>query len=333
MQTIFYPSEHRVVDTHTEIQNRYIKLVEEQGTDAANKWIVSVSGGFESSYPAQIRFEWENDGTAENYFEISESESFSEVFSEKNADSFFVITNLKVGQKYYYRINGGAVCTFETKDNKFRFIHMDGAINARDLGGINIKQGLIYRGSEVNIERRLTEYGKYIWKNQLKIKTEVTLRKEAINVFDPSYPCDFAVYKYLPYRPYIEAFEEEHIRGIVNIMEFFADEDNYPIYFHCREGADRTGMVAMYLRALLGEDEEDIFIDYDLTSLAAFSHTCPENIYAIGPRDRNNQYFQEFIDKINEYKGSTLNEKIESFLLECGVREQSIANIKKILAK
>ena len=41
-------------------------------------------------------------------------------------------------------------------------------------------------------------------------------------------------------------------------MEFFAEEENYPIYFHCRGGADRTGMIAMLLRAIAGVSDETI---------------------------------------------------------------------------
>jgi hypothetical protein len=48
----------------------------------------------------------------------------------------------------------------------------------RDVGGINIKEGLVYRGCEINHEYRLTEEGKAIFKDQLGIRTEINLRKE-----------------------------------------------------------------------------------------------------------------------------------------------------------
>lgn len=59
----------------------------------------------------------------------------------------------------------------------------------------------------------------------------------------------------------MKIFEEEYKENICEIMNFFAEESNYPIYFHCMGGADRTRMIALYLQALVGEAEEDIYLD------------------------------------------------------------------------
>ena len=58
----------------------------------------------------------------------------------------------------------------------------------------------------------------------------------------------------------IEAF-----RDTINLI---ADEQNIPVYFHCRGGKDRTGFAAMLLLALLDVDEEIIMDDYLLTQRA-----------------------------------------------------------------
>ena len=53
------------------------------------------------------------------------------------------------------------------------------------------------------------------------------------------------------------------------VLEIFADEKNYPIYFHCAVGADRTGTIGMYLDTILGMSSEDILLNYNFTSLAS----------------------------------------------------------------
>ena len=42
----------------------------------------------------------------------------------------------------------------------------------------------------------------------------------------------------------------------------FLDPANYPIDFHCIAGQDRTGAVAFILNALLGVEEEELYLDW-----------------------------------------------------------------------
>ena len=190
------------------------------------------------------------------------------------------------------------------------------------MGGINIKQGLLYRGAEINEEFVISDLGKKAVK-QLKIKTEVNLRKEAAYTGTVSAAGDEVRYKQLPYRPYLEIFEEEHREGVVAIMEFLAEEENYPVYFHCLAGADRTGMIALYLRALLGESDEDILTDYELTSLSPYA----------GFRSRYAEYFTEFLDEFNKIPGAMLADKTERFLLDSQVKPETLDRIRKIIGK
>ena len=50
-------------------------------------------------------------------------------------------------------------------------------------------------------------------------------------------------------------------------LKVFCDEANYPIYFHCKAGADRTGTLAFFLEGICGCSQTDIDIDYELTSV------------------------------------------------------------------
>ena len=331
MTTLIYPLNEAIVDTYTDIQNEFIDLIRRDGITAALDWLLPKKDGTELSFPEPIRFSWEGAEDGGYTFEISENEDFSSSYREKTADPFFVMTNLKIGQRYYWRVNGEDYRTFVTRDNRYRFLEVDGALNVRDIGGINIKQGMIFRGSDIENKYEITDIGRSVLRDILKIKTELNVRKDGAPAKEKSSIGDSVAYKCLPYRPYNEAFEDEHRRGIVRIMEFLADEDNYPIYIHCLGGADRTGMVALFLRALLGESDDDILTDYELTSLSSYAYGLTEGVDSLGYRSRESDYLRNFLTSFNEYKGETLGEKTESFLLECGVGRETIEKIRKIL--
>ena len=332
MITLIYPINGSVVDTHTEIQKKFISLIREEGITKALEWLLPFKKEGELSFPEPIKFAWSNGGKKEYTFELSEREDFSSSYTVKTASPGCSVTNLKIGTRYYWRVNGGSFSTFRTEDSKFRFIEAEGALNVRDFGGINIEQGLLYRGSEISDEYKLTEDGKKAMRD-LNIKTEVSLRQYDDISDRESCIGEGVVCKRMPYRPYTEIFLDEHRRELVDIMKFLADEKNYPIYFHCLGGADRTGMLAIYLRALMDEEEEDILTDYELTSLSAYAFGRAEGVSALGYRSRTADYFQSFYSLFNEYSGTNLREKTEAFLIECGVESATIQKIRNIIRK
>ena len=332
MCVLISPANNAVIDLYTAVQAEFIEKIEKQGIAAALDWLLPIKCESELTYPVAVEFSWEPDASSAYVFELAQNEAFCAPFVTKTKEPHFTLTNLEVGKKYYWRINGGNHHVFETVKRQYRFIKIDGALNVRDLGGIRIKQGLIYRGSEINREYKITEDGIRAWK-QLGIKTEINLRKDAGSEFATSCIGPDVGYKYLPYRPYSEVFEEMHRKELVDIMECLADANNYPIYFHCLGGADRTGMIALFLRGLLGENEESILTDYELTSLSSYAYGKAEGVSALGFRSRYTEYFQRFYDRFKACPGNTLQEKTTAFLLECGVLPQTISKIKHILAQ
>ena len=332
-QTQVYPPEGFVFDTHTNIQNEFIEKITLSGIDNALTWLGSVKDDKECSYPQALTFEWEEMPSCEYVFELSESEGFEDSYSCIASTNSHCVTNLKVGTKYYWRINGGKKHSFSTKDNHIRFIKIDGALNVRDIGGNRIKQGLVYRGSDLGYRYRITDSGKDEFVNNLKIKTEIELRKEREGDSHSAVGNQVA-YKWLPYRPYKEIFEEEHQRGICKIMEFLSDENNYPVYIHCLGGADRTGMIALFLRALVNESDEFIHLDYEMTSLSTYALGAAEGAAATGFRSRNHTYYTEFLDMLDAYApGKSLHEKVKQFLYACDVTAGCIEKIVNIIKK
>lgn len=333
MKKGFSPDEGAIVDTHTELQDEFIDRIHAHGTTAALEWLLPYKTEVELCLPKRLCFSWPEDGSESYLLELAESADFHDAQAIRTEGTTAELTNLKIGQDYFWRINGSDTRTFTTADSKYRFIKVGGLLNVRDVGGINIKQGLIYRGADLQNGYEITEEGKRVFTEELKIKTELNLRRDTDFPYPHSPAGESVRYVRLVYRPYREIFEDEHRRGIVDIMNFLADEDNYPTYIHCLGGADRTGMIALYLRAIAGESDEDMLTDYELTSLSTYALGLTEGVADTGFRNRNSEYFTTFLDMLSEYNGNTLGERLISFLLDCGVGQKTLDKIRSIIKK
>lgn len=107
-------------------------------------------------------------------------------------------------------------------------------------------------------------------------------------------------------------------RFIKNAFAVFLDSANYPIDFHCIAGADRTGALAAVLEALLGVSEDDIAIDYAMTSLSTS-----------GVRDA--AMCRKMLKAFNRYPGESLKERVEAYVLDCGFTSDDIAKFRGIM--
>ena len=104
-------------------------------------------------------------------------------------------------------------------------------------------------------------------------------------------------------------------------FETLADENNYPIDFHCAIGKDRTGCMAYLVEALCGMNEEDLYRDYLFSNFAKISGICEVS-------DIDDRYGAT----IKNYEGATLQEKTYNYLnQEIGVSVQNLDSIKNIL--
>lgn len=333
MARLISPEDGFVFDTHTDIQNTFIQKIHAEGIDAALEWLLGVKNDIERTYPRTLSLKWADDGAAIHTVEVSETDDFADPFiSVTVSGTECEIENLKIGQKYFWRVDGGEMRTFTTAQGAPRFIKIDGALNVRDIGGGKIKQGLLYRGSELERYFNITEAGKHTFCDVLKIRTQMDLRIECQGKLEKSPAGDSVALVQLGYRPYMEVFEDQHKAGICRIMEFLTHEENYPVYFHCMGGADRTGMIALYLRALAGESDDEIHTDYELTGLSTYAGGAAEG--ATGFRNRKASYYTAFLDALEEFApGGTLAEKVPAFLIHCGVPQAQIAKILSIIKK
>ncbi|MBQ8524557.1 MAG: tyrosine-protein phosphatase [Clostridia bacterium] len=158
-----------------------------------------------------------------------------------------------------------------------RFIFAEGTANFRDLGGLatydgkRTRQGCVYRcaalDSEIESNYDLTERGTRVLRDIVKLRCELDIRREAFGVKKSSVLGDSVKYLQIIGRGYDYFFLPEEKEGRRRLVEALADENNYPICFHCAGGADRTGTLALFILALLGVPRSLIELDYNITTL------------------------------------------------------------------
>lgn len=203
------------------------------------------------------------------------------VYNINSSENTYRVRNLRADTLYYWRIeviNTGdhiycsEVDSFKTLPGR-RIISLDGVKNFRDLGeiktlnGYKIKQGLLFRGGQIDTEERhFTDSDLNEVREHFKIKTELDLRKPeqlgySANGRSPiGEDVKYIHLSAVEYNNFVSAKTNEQ-----QIMQVFADFDNYPILFHCQYGADRTGTVAFLLEALVGVEMQELTKDYELT--------------------------------------------------------------------
>ena len=174
-----------------------------------------------------------------------------------------------------------------------RTILIEGVSNTRDLGGnvgLNgkrMQEGLIYRGMGLEA---ITTKGENEFKNELGIKTEIDLRnvgEGTENFLNLSnyyhYPSPLDYYSNSGNVWGIEWLGDGTlVPNFGNAVKVLADKNNYPVYFHCSVGRDRTGWMGLCLNLLCGVSEEvalkefclSLFCTSILSSVkSGYSHT------------------------------------------------------------
>ena len=164
--------------------------------------------------------------------------------------------------------------------------------NVRDLGGKysngpEIKTGLLLRGAKLG---SLTKRDETYLKKQYGDLVIIDLRTERERSERPDKTYDFE-YRVMPIfdmeKPgvthaknnvteilaslptmdelYSMMLHNEHLENLRNVVRFIMTSEK-PVYFHCTEGKDRTGMVGAILLLSLGVSREEVINDYLITN-------------------------------------------------------------------
>lgn len=348
-----------IVDFHSPVQKDYLDggIPEEIDHSIAD-------GKRENSKPVPLNLSWES-AQEEGSFEVllSEDPSFEKAKRLKTESENVEVSNLKLATTYYWKVRQGgmesAVSSFSTIDGGPRNLDVDGVTNVRDIGGWEvgggkrIRQGLLYRGARLNnsypegwtkdggdlgysFEKEITEEGEKEFQEDLGIKTEIDLRLSQRNGY-PGLPPEeelFSAVDGVNYIPIptggsanINACKEQ----IKQVFDLFAIEENYPIYFHCNIGTDRTGMIAYLLNAFLGVNEIDLFYDYMFSN---FGLIAVPNAYDSDPTYKDLTDLTKASGAsgvVNSFSGTTLSEKAKNCLLSCEIEESTLEKVRSIL--
>ncbi len=236
---------------------------------------------------------------------------------------------------------------------------LDGACNVRELGGhptVNGGQTLFHRflrSDSLSMltardERFLYDYG---------VRAIIDLRDQSEVANDPDRPIGSDVIcTNIPllglnladaeqarasfeaerlsmtsmYRSMLENYE-----AVRACMRFIADAPEGCVLFHCAVGKDRTGVLAMLLLSLAGVDKWDIVADYVQTR----PHLMRSHIWKAQWDDPSLRKWRPVLDSkasVIEQTYDLLNDEhegVENYLLECGVRDEDAAAVRRRLVE
>lgn len=337
--------------------------------------ILSTYGKYNLAYQ-NTTFRWESDGSTKYTVYFADNEKFEDAICYETEDIYIDQCGIFYpGKTYYWKVEGNSegscspVDTFRTMDAPVRYITTNEVINVRDLGGWNteagekVNYGFIYRGGKTNPYggNELNEEDVELFKEQLGIRTEIDLRtanqddgsqtesvfgKDVLYVKAPIVGYTYILPSFSQEEPK-RAFDEIYTNSIQVIFKVLSRKENYPVYFHCNAGADRTGTLAFLINGLLGVSYEDLTRDFELTSFSAGGNRWRSMIdkqtglfddTGVMQDDAGNYVAWEFFYQklMNEYgkKDGTLQDAIENYLkTECFISDEEIQSIKQIMLK
>ena len=223
-------------------------------------------------------------------------------------------------------------------DNVYpRNLKIDGMTNCRDMGGGRelvdggyIKQGLIYRTSSTSswaygrgaVPDTITNDGKEVLFNQLGCVTEVNVNNSGSSVQG--------------IKNYVEAYMwydsgKHHLyrnaEPIKTVFHALANPDNYPLFYHCRIGTDRTGLCAILISGLLGVPENLIYQDYLFSNFG----NIQEKRYIGEKAGRDN--ILNYINDLKAFPGEKFHNKVYNYLLSIGIPASELNSVIDILTE
>ena len=289
---------------------------------------------------------------------ISETPDFSDpkyLFSKKDCtiSASPADTKFKIGQKYYWKVTSfskkdvkgktvteSASASFLTEGLVPRWISIKGRVgNIRDLGGYltldgkRVKQNIVFRGQGLNDnsgdgeipgKNSLMVVDLYYFLKDVKIHTDLDLRSNRETANMKVSPLGETVqFIHHSSSAYGGIFSKGGKSAMAKNFRVFCNPKNYPIYFHCIGGADRTGSLAVVLEAILGVPEKEIEMDYERTFY-------PGMRCYLGSAWKAFQTLKEGIMKYGK-DGNSLQKCAELYLLDCGITPEEIEKFRSIM--
>lgn len=209
------------------------------------------------------------------------------------------LRNMMPGQKYWYKVEDGSgtlVSGAFTAAGQLRMIAIDDGFNIRDLGGWKglgghrLRYGEIYRGGSLggtdqygNADATLSEDSRKELR-RIGIRAQLDLRagtNEGRYRFEDSFHSYSRDGATVPGADFNDTQTDDGAynadASVVSDLAWIIYElkQGRPVYFNCRQGADRTGTVAFVIEGLTGcfqaandKGANQMAVDYELTSFS-----------------------------------------------------------------
>ena len=237
---------------------------------------------------------------------------------------FKIVANFTDGKK-----QSSDVKTFKVTEQAPRNLYVGNMPNFRDMGGRTtyaggkIKQGLIYRGSGSKFDNGTpsNDEAKRILTEQFGVKTEINVADKTdnnVNLSGVNLENCYMDYGAVPYSNL--ARNSVKIRQVMDIL---ADESNYPLFYHCRIGTDRTGITGIMINGLLGVPFNEALQDYGFSNFAPIDNQR----YPHKPNDTNGDDIAKYIDELLALPGETFQEQVYLALRMIGVSAEKLDKI------
>ena len=169
---------------------------------------------------------------------------------------------------------------------------------------------------------RIHDDNRDFWLKTLGIKSDIDLRSDEECYGMTGSPLGESVrWFHISSSSYRGIFNRWGSRSFAEVFRVFLDEANYPIVFHCIAGQDRTGAVALILNALLGVNENELYLDWEATGFRnrnpSFNHENLFDVMVAGFR--------------RQFPAETLQESIRLYVLSLGFTEADIGKLRDLL--
>ena len=225
-----------------------------------------------------------------------------------------------------------SIKSFFVDDTCPRNLTISAMTNCRDMGGRTtifggkVKQGLIYRTSGKNQNGTINSSTTEVMVNQLGLKNEIYVADTDSYVVGPSIGVN-TFYCYMDYNKNSTNSRSHFSRNtesVKNVFKILSNENNYPLFYHCKIGTDRTGLVAILVGGILGIPLNEIYQDYLFSN---FGKIGSQRIVGNGDSDDIANYMSE----INAMPGNNWQEKTYNTLLAIGVPRSNLEAVINIL--
>lgn len=226
----------------------------------------------------------EVEGASAYKIKIAENPNFVDSISVSAIPSTNEITWLKVNRHYWVRtiaVVGGneeIIDTYHIRTKGLRRLNpLKSVANLRDLGnqhttdGRRIKQGRIFRSGDLG---GLSVSDINTLENVLKIRLVCGLAADAeddgkfSSSVETFHPYNLGQWSEILMSTWVSLIRRYsvYLRKIITALK-----EGKNVLYHCNGGADRTGLMSAIIEGLCGVSENNICMDYELTSFSIFS--------------------------------------------------------------